>query len=109
MNWVSVALTIVGAVAASLVAAPVQAEDDGEEFLKLMRQPATREVVQRHIDNAANKWEGRVVCTPVEDRENARFEAVLRYFEAHPKELYRPQRYLIMQGLQQAFPCNKNG
>jgi hypothetical protein len=84
------------------------AEDDGEEFLKLMHQKATREVVQKHIDNAANKWEGRVVCTPEVDREEARFQAVLRYFEEHPQEMWRPQRYLIMQGLRAAFPCNKS-
>lgn len=85
-----------------------RAEDDGEEFLKLMHQKVTREVVQKHIDNAANKWEGRVVCTPEEDREEARFQAVLRYLEEHPQELWRPQRYLIIQGLRAAFPCNKS-
>jgi hypothetical protein len=84
------------------------AEDDGEEFLRLMRQKATREVAQKHIDNAADKWEGRVVCTPEEDREEARFQAVLRYFEDHPQEMWRPQRYLIIQGLRAAFPCNRS-
>ena len=91
-----------------LAAAQALAEDDGEEFLKLMRQKATREVAQKHIDNAANKWEGRVVCTPVEDREEARFQAVLTYFEAHPQEMWRPQRYLIIQGVRAAFPCEKS-
>lgn len=100
-------LLSIAVLSVSLFPEPAFAEDDGEEFLKLMRQPVTRELVQRYIDNAANKWEGRVVCTPVEDRENARFEAVRRYFEENPKELYRPQRYLIMQGLQKAFPCPK--
>lgn len=96
-------------VAVGLAAAtPVFAEDDGEEFLKLMHQKVTREVVQKHIDNAANKWEGRVVCTPEEDREEARFQAVLKYFEEHPQEMWRPQRYLIIQGLRAAFPCNKS-
>lgn len=91
-----------------LVATPACAEDDGEEFLKLMRQKATREVAQKHIDDAANKWEGRVVCTPVEGREEARFQAVLRYFEEHPQEMWRPQRYLIIQGLRAAYSCEKS-
>ena len=95
------------AVACLIAATPARAEDDGEEFLKLMRQKVAREVVQKHIDNAANKWEGRVVCTPEEDREEARFQAVLKYFEEHPQELWRPQRYLIIQGLRAAFPCSK--
>lgn len=96
------------AVCLLVVAGSACAEDDGEEFLRLMRQKATREVAQKHIDNAANKWEGRVVCTPEEDREEARFQAVLKYFEEHPQEMWRPQRYLIIQGLRAAFPCNKS-
>jgi len=86
-------------------AGPASAEDDGEEFLKLMRQPVAREAAQKHIDNAANKWEGSVLCTPVEDREDARFNAVRKYLEDNPQELWRPQRYLIIQGLRAAFPC----
>jgi hypothetical protein len=96
------------AVCLLVVAGSACAEDDGEEFLKLMRQKVTREVAQKHIDNAANKWEGRVVCTPEEDREEARFQAVLKYFEEHPEEMWRPQRYLIIQGLRAAFPCHKS-
>jgi len=96
------------AILCALVAAPALAEDDGEEFLRLMRQAATHELAQRYIDNAANKWDDRgVFCTPVEDRENARFQAVLTYLEEHPRELWRPQRYLIIQGLRAAFPCKK--
>lgn len=90
-------------------ATPAFAEDDGEEFLGLLRRtsPAAKELAQRYIDNAANKWEGRVVCTPEENREEARRAAVVSYFESHPAELWRPQRYLIMQGLIAAFPCEK--
>ena len=90
-------------------AAPAFAEDDGEEFLGLLRRttPKAKELAQRYIDNAANKWEGRIVCTPEENREEARRNAVVAYFESHPTEMWRPQRYLIMQGLMAAFPCEK--
>jgi len=37
-------------------AGPAIAEDDGEDFLKLMRKPSGRDLAQRYIDNAANKW-----------------------------------------------------
>jgi hypothetical protein len=86
-------------------ATAARAEDDGEDFQRLLRNPAARELAQRYIDNAANKWEGRVICTPEADRAEARYVAVRDWFEAHPQEMWRPQRYLIMQGLQQAFPC----
>lgn len=97
-------------VAAVLMAAalPVAAEDDGEEFLKLMRQPKARELVQKYIDNAANKWDGSVFCTPEDNRADARFNAVKTYFETHESEMWRPQRYLIIQGLRAAFPCNRS-
>jgi hypothetical protein len=90
-------------------AGPATAEDDGEEFLMLMRQPVAREVAQKHIDNAANKWDGSVFCTPVENREDARFDAVRQYLEAHPHDLWRPQRYLIIQALRVSFPCKPAG
>ncbi|MFO1319472.1 MAG: Rap1a/Tai family immunity protein [Burkholderiales bacterium] len=92
------------------VALPAVAEDDGEEFLKLMRtnRPKARELAQKYIDNAADKWDGSVFCTPEEDRANARFNAVKAYFEANEKELWRPQRYLIIQGLRAAFPCHRS-
>ncbi len=96
----------VAAIACALAAAPVHAEVDGEEFLSLMRQPSTHETAQKYIDNAADKWDGSgLFCTPEADRENARFRAVLTYLEAHPQELWRPRRYLIIQGLRSAFPC----
>jgi hypothetical protein len=97
--------TAIVALACLCTAAPACAEDDGEEFLRLLRNPASRELAQRYIDNAANKWEGRVICTPEDGREQARFVAVRDWFEAHPEEMWRPQRYLIMQGLQKSFPC----
>lgn len=88
-----------------VAAAPAWADDDGEDFLRLMRQPVAREIAQKHIDNAANKWDGSVFCTPVENRDDERFNAVRRYLEEHPQELWRPQRYLIIQGLRASFPC----
>lgn len=92
------------------VATPAIAEDDGEEFLRLLRndKPKARELAQKYIDNAADKWDGSVFCTPEEDRANARFKAVKSYFETHEQDLWRPQRYLIIQGLRAAFPCSRS-
>lgn len=89
---------------------PAFAEDDGDDFLDLLRRtnPKAVEVSQRHIDSAADKWEGGVICSPVEDRQAARRQAVREYLESHPTELWRPQRYLIIQGLRAAFPCPKS-
>jgi hypothetical protein len=99
------ALCLAAAVATAFLSLPALAEDDGEEFLNLMRKPKARELAQRYIDNAADKWDGSVFCTPEEDRANERFNAVRSYLESHPQELWRPQRYLIIQGLRSAFPC----
>ena len=99
------ALCFAAAVSAAFLSLPAFAEDDGEEFLNLMRKPKARELAQRYIDNAADKWDGSVFCTPEDDRANARFNAVRTYLESHPQELWRPQRYLIIQGLRSAFPC----
>jgi hypothetical protein len=95
---------------AAAFAAPAAAEDDGSEFLSLMNinKPKARELAQRYIDNAADKWDGSVFCTPEEDRAQARFNAVKTYLESHPDQLWRPQRYLIIQGLRTAFPCKKS-
>lgn len=99
------ALCLAAAASAVFLSLPALAEDDGEEFLNLMRKPKARELAQRYIDNAADKWDGSVFCTPEDDRANARFNAVRNYLESHPQELWRPQRYLIIQGLRSAFPC----
>jgi hypothetical protein len=99
------ALCLAAAASVAFLSLPVMAEDDGEEFLSLMRKPKARELAQRYIDNAADKWDGSVFCTPEDDRANARFNAVRTYLESHPQELWRPQRYLIIQGLRSAFPC----
>ena len=102
------ALCLAAAASAALLSFPALAEDDGEEFLSLMRKPKARELAQRYIDNAADKWDGSVFCTPEDDRANARFNAVRSYLESHPQELWRPQRYLIIQGLRSAFPCSNS-
>jgi len=99
------ALCLAAAASAVFLSLPALAEDDGEEFLNLMRKPKARELAQRYIDNAADKWDGSVFCTPEDDRANARFNAVRSYLESHPQELWRPQRYLIIQALRSAFPC----
>lgn len=93
---------------AALAAGPALAEDDGSDFLQLMNRPKARELAQRYIDNAADKWDGSVFCTPEENRADARFAAVKAYLEGHPNDLWRPQRYLIIQGLRAAFPCSKS-
>ncbi|MCU0869355.1 MAG: hypothetical protein MUF30_07070 [Burkholderiales bacterium] len=96
----------------AVVVAPctVRAEDDGDEFFALMQKPKAREQVMRYIDAAADKWEGRgPICTPETDRANARFQAVYDWLEAHPDERWRPQRYVIVQGLRARYPCPASG
>lgn len=87
------------------------AEDDGDELLALMEKPATRETALAHIDDVRTKWDGSVFCIAkgnpdaAEDPRDAAFAAVKTYLQAHPEERYRPRRYLIIQGLRAAFPC----
>src|SRR5579859_1079677 len=87
------------------------AEDDGEEFLALMIQPAARQAALAFIDSVRNKWDGSVFCVvkdnphAVDDPQGAEFAAVKSYLETHPEERYRPRRYLITQALLFAYPC----
>ena len=89
----------------------VNAEEDGDELLGLMERPATRQAVLAHIDDVRTKWDGSVFCiakgnpNAAEDPRDAAFAAVKTYLQAHPEERYRPRRYLIIQGLRAAFPC----
>lgn len=93
----------------AVLAGPAAAEEDGDDLLSLMRQPKGRALAQRYIDSAADKWDGSgVFCTPEADRADARYNAVKGYLEANPGQLWRPQRYLIIQGLRAAFPCGKS-
>ena len=89
----------------------VLAEDDGEELLALMRKPVTASIALEHIDDLRMRWDGSVFCiakrnpnAPL-DPQGAAFDAVKTYLENYPAERYRPRRYLIIQGLRAAYPC----
>ena len=96
-----------------LLAAPciAFAEDDGDELLGLMQRPATSEVALAHIDDVRTRWDGSLFCIAKsnpdapKDPRAAAFVAVRTYLENHPAERYRPRRYLIIQGLREAYPC----
>lgn len=82
------------------------AEVDGEEFLDLMRSGEEgRKAAQFYIDDVWQRWDQKVFCMPPGDRQQMSFDAVEAYLEAHPHELYRARRYLIIQGLREAFAC----
>jgi hypothetical protein len=81
------------------------AENDGEELLDMMRQPAGRKVALAYIDDVRARWNGSLFCIVGEDPQAAAFDAVKSYLESHAQELYRLRRYLIVQGLRAAFPC----
>ena len=87
------------------------AEDDGDELLGLMANPATRKAALAHIDDVRVRWDGSVFCIakgnphPADDPQAAAFAVVKTYLEAHPEERYRPRRYLITQGLRAGYPC----
>ena len=82
-----------------------RAEVDGEEFLAMMQSEAGREAAQFFIDDVWQRWNDKAFCMPPGDRQQMGFDAVKSYLENHPEELYRPRRYLIVQGLRGAFPC----
>jgi hypothetical protein len=93
---------------AVLLALPMAAaaEEDGEEFLEFMRKPAMREMVTAHIDSVWKEWNGGgLFCIPEGDRQALAFDAVKTYLESNPDQLFRPRRYLIVQGLRGAYPC----
>lgn len=81
------------------------AEDDGNEFLEYMRRTATREIAASHIDNVWKELNAALFCMPEGDRQTLAFDAVRDYLESNPDQLFRPRRYLIIQGLRGAFPC----
>lgn len=85
--------------------APLRAEVDGEELLQMMNDANGREAAQFFIDDVWQRWNDKVFCMPNGNRQEMSFDAVKSYLDAHPEELYRPRRYLIVQGLRSAFPC----
>ena len=92
----------------ALCVLPVQAEDDGQEMLQLMQQPNGREAAQPYVNIVWRKWDGSLFCIPAEgDRDRLAYEAVHSYLTAHPEELTRPRRYLIIQALRAAYPCQE--
>jgi len=100
---------LVSAVAslALLLARPaaLHAEVDGEELQQMMRSDAGREYAQVFIDDVWQRWDGGLFCIPDGNRQQMAFGAVESYLDAHPGELYRPRRYLIVQALRTGFPC----
>ena len=89
------------------------AEDDGDDLLVLMEKPATAPIALEHIDDVRMRWDGSVFCiakrnsSAPPDPQRAAFTAVKTYLETYPAERYRPRRYLIIQGLRAAYPCQQ--
>ena len=84
----------------------LRAESNGEELLEMMESSAGRDVAQTFIDDVWQKWNEGLFCLPEGDPQQLSFDAVLDYLESNPDQLYRPRRYLIIQGLRAAFPCS---
>ena len=84
---------------------PARAEVDGEELLLMMNDEKGREAAQFFIDDVWQRWNNKVFCMPEGNFQEMSFGAVKSYLDSHPEELYRPRRYLIVQGLRGAFPC----
>ena len=83
------------------------AEVNGEELLDMMQSEAGREVAQLYIDDVWQKMDGALFCLPEGDPQQLSFDAVKEYLETHPEQLFRARRYLIVQGLRGAFPCEQ--
>ena len=81
------------------------AEDDGNELLAFMLRPASHGVALAYIDNVRTEWDGTLFCIPGDDRQARAFDAVKVYLEGNPEQRFRPRRYLIIQGLRAAYPC----
>jgi hypothetical protein len=82
-------------------------EEDGADFLRFMQRPESREVAMAYVDAARLEWNGTLFCIEGADPQRQAFEAVKHYLETHPDELYRPRRYLIIQGLRAGHPCQR--
>jgi hypothetical protein len=94
-----------GLTLALLLPLAAAAEEDGNEFLGFMQKPKTREVAMAYIDAARLEWNGSLFCIEGAEPQAQAFDAVRRYLETHPDELFRPRRYLIIQGLRAGHPC----
>ncbi len=90
------------------LSAAASAEDDGEEFLRLMSDHRTQEAAAMYVDAVWKDLDGVLFCMEPGDRAQTAFAAVKAYLEANPGERYRQRRYLIIQGLRDAFPCDRN-
>ena len=90
------------------LSAAASAEDDGEEFLRLMSDHRTQEAAAMYVDAVWQGTDGALVCTETGDTAATDLAAVKAYLEANPGERYRQRRYLIIQGLRDAFPCDRN-
>ncbi|HBZ18478.1 MAG TPA: hypothetical protein DEO41_03680 [Betaproteobacteria bacterium] len=90
-----------------LLPALLRAETDGNELLEMMQHPKGREAAQPFIDDVWLKWNNGLFCIPEENIRDTTFAAVLDYLENNPENLFRPRRYLIVQGLRAGFPCIK--
>jgi hypothetical protein len=87
---------------------PAVAEDDGNELLAFIRNKETRDVAMMYIDAVRSEWDQRLFCIEGNDPQGQAFDSVRQYLETHPDELFRPRRYLILQGLRAGHPCRKS-
>jgi hypothetical protein len=85
--------------------AVASAEEDGNELLAYMQHAQTRGVAMAYVDAARKEWDGALFCIGGGDPQELAFSAVRQYLESHPEELFRPRRYLIIQGLRAGYPC----
>ncbi len=90
---------------ATLAVSSAFAEDDGEEFLLFMRSSSRAQTAQPFVDDVVARWNETAFCLPPQNRKQLSFDAVKLYLESNPNELYRPRRYLIIQGLRASYPC----
>ncbi len=85
------------------------AESDGEEFLGLLNNIKTANIARAHIDDVWKKWDGTLFCiSPGDQKQKSRSAliAVQSYLENNSSQLFRPRRYLIIQGLREKFSCD---
>jgi len=90
-----------------LLAIPLSAlaEEDGNELLDFMQRSVSHDVAIAYIDNVRLEWDGTLFCIPGNDRKAQAFDAGKLYLEGNAEQLFRPRRYLIIQGLRAAYPC----